>query len=59
MGRKDLWEAIKAKISNTWLIALIPAFLVWLSFQAVVYDTVKNIEKDVAVITAKTEIKTK
>jgi len=52
---KLMWEAIKKKVGVAWLYALVPVFLVWLGFQMTVYNTVKNIDKKVAVIETKLE----
>lgn len=44
---KSLW---KDKLGNWWMVFIIPFLVIWLAFQGEVYDGVKNIQKDVAVI---------
>lgn len=56
-GEKDNWEAhdriwgvVNKKIGVGWLIVLIPVILAWVSFQVVIYDSLKNVETHIAVI---------
>jgi len=48
--KEKLWTAIENKISMKWLFALIPVIMVWIGFQIVIYDSLKNLETKVAVI---------
>ena len=47
-----LWEAIKKKVSNAFFILLCGFVIGGLGFQLRIYDTIKNVEKKVAVIEA-------
>lgn len=47
-----LWDAIKKKCSNTFFILLCSFVIGGLAFQLAIYDTIKNVEKKVAVIEA-------
>ena len=50
IDKDKIWEALDDKISMKWLFALIPVIIVWISFQVVIYDSLKNLETKVAVI---------
>jgi hypothetical protein len=47
-----VWDAIKKKCSNTFFILLCSFVIGGLAFQLAIYDTIKNVEKKVAVIEA-------
>ena len=46
---KEMWEAIKKKVSSAWLFALVPAFCIWVGFQFAIYTTIKDVQAQVAV----------
>ena len=48
--KEKAWEAINDKISMKWMFALIPVLMLWIGFQVVIYDSLKNLETKVAVI---------
>lgn len=50
---RDIWKALESRISTKWLFALIPLFVSCLIFQATIYNGVKDIQKDVAVMQEK------
>lgn len=47
-----MWEEIKKKVSNIFFILLCGFVIGGLGFQLKIYDTIKNVEKKVAVIEA-------
>ena len=47
-----LWDAIKKKVSNAFFILLCGFVIGGLGVQLKIYDTIKNVEKKVAVIEA-------
>jgi len=49
-AHEKLWESIKTKLSSKWLLAIIPFVIAWFSFQMVIYEAVKTIGTEVAVI---------
>lgn len=46
----DLWKSVNSKIGVWWLLLIVPLLGIWLTFQGAMYDGIKNIQKDVAVI---------
>ncbi len=48
--KEKAWTAINDKISMKWLFAIIPVLMLWIGFQVVIYDSLKNLETKVAVI---------
>jgi len=45
-----LTRGLNGKLGTWWLVLMIPLLIVWLGFQGEMYDGVKNIQKDIAVI---------
>lgn len=48
----DIWNAIKDKVSNKFFIILVGFVVGGLGFQLMIYDTIKAVDKKVAVIEA-------
>lgn len=50
IDKEKIWEALDNKVSMKWLFVMIPILMTWISFQVVIYDSLKNLETKVAVI---------
>ena len=50
VDKEKIWEALDNKVSMKWLFVMIPILMTWISFQVVIYDSLKNLETKVAVI---------
>jgi hypothetical protein len=48
--QENLEEDMGKKISLSWLFLLVPIFMTWISFQVIIYDSLKNLETKIAVI---------
>jgi len=49
-AHEKLWSQIGTKLSSKWLLAIVPFIIAWFSFQMVIYEAVKMIGTEVAVI---------
>ncbi len=47
---RSIWKALTKKLGNWWLVLILPFIMLWLGFQGSMYNGVKNIQRDVAVI---------